>query len=56
MGNYSDIITDVFTPKNLCIKVEEITNSKYNLPDTYQLTLVSQSPVEYIHGKNILNI
>ncbi|EHU8780847.1 tail sheath stabilizer and completion protein [Escherichia coli] len=43
MGDYSDIITDVFTPKNLCIKVEEITNSLYNLPDTYQLTLVSQS-------------
>ncbi|EMR6008921.1 hypothetical protein WJW27_005794, partial [Escherichia coli] len=43
MSDYSDIITDVFTPKNLCIKVEEITNSLYNLPDTYQLTLVSQS-------------
>ena len=25
IGNYSDIITDVFTPKNLCIKVDEIT-------------------------------
>ncbi|MCU6294983.1 tail sheath stabilizer and completion protein, partial [Escherichia coli] len=30
IGNYSDIITDVFTPKNLCIKVDEITNSELN--------------------------
>lgn len=46
IGNYSDIITDVFTPKNLCIKVEQITNTDLSLPDSYLLTLVSQSMSE----------
>ena len=42
-GNFTDIITDVFTPKNLCIKVDEITDSRLSIPDSYVLTLVSQS-------------
>ncbi|EOR9074318.1 hypothetical protein FOI42_RS04295 [Escherichia coli] len=46
IGNYQDIITDVFTPKNLCIKVEEITEASDKNADTYVLTLVSQSMSE----------
>lgn len=49
-GNYIDIITDVFTPKNLCIKVDSMEHINSN---TYVLTLVSQSLNERTANNNI---
>lgn len=41
LGSGSDLITDVFTPKNLCLLVDKVTST--TSADTYQLTLVSSS-------------
>ncbi|AFC21677.1 tail sheath [Cronobacter phage vB_CsaM_GAP32] len=41
LENYTDAITDVYTPKNMCILVDRIDNT--NNSETYVLTLVSSS-------------
>lgn len=41
LGNYIDSVTDVYTPKNMCILVDRVDNSINS--ETYELTLVSSS-------------
>lgn len=41
LHQYTDVITDVFTPKNLCITVDKIEDMSTEFADTYELTLVS---------------
>lgn len=43
LGHFTDIITDVFTPKNLCILVNQISEMSDVNSDTYELTLVNQA-------------
>lgn len=43
LHQYTDVITDVFTPKNLCILVDKIEEQSNEVADTYQLTLTSSS-------------
>jgi hypothetical protein len=41
LGNYIDSITDVYTPKNMCVLVDRINSA--NSLETYEVTLVSSS-------------
>lgn len=41
LGNYSESISDVYTPKNMCILVDRLSMS--NTTETYEVTLVSSS-------------
>jgi len=41
LENYTDTITDVYTPKNMCILVDRVESA--NAIETYEVTLVSSS-------------
>ncbi|SOK58503.1 hypothetical protein [Yersinia phage fHe-Yen9-04] len=41
LSNFNDVITDVYTPKNMCILVDRLEKS--NSIETYEVTLVSSS-------------
>ncbi|AQW88757.1 putative tail sheath stabilizer and completion protein [Erwinia phage pEa_SNUABM_50] len=41
MGNFTDVVTDVYTPKNMCILVDRL--SRTDAIETYEVTLVSSS-------------
>ncbi len=50
LENYTDIITNVYTPKNMCVLVDRLEST--NSIETYEVTLVSHSLSELSNNGN----